>query len=116
METRRYILAIGLSMLVLLTYFRFFAPQPVEQAPPEQQTAARESVEEKAPAPRLRPASIPAVIPVASKGRDIVIETDVLKAVVNTAGGVITKWELKQYREGRKEEVGIIHYGVAAAL
>jgi len=35
METRRYILAIGLSMLVLLTYFRFFAPQPVEQAPPE---------------------------------------------------------------------------------
>ncbi len=107
METRRYVLAIGLSMLVLMTYFRFFAPQPVEQAPPEPQPAARKTVEEKAPAPRLRPAGVPAVIPVATKGRDIVIETDVLKAVVNTAGGVITKWELKQYRDANKEEVGV---------
>jgi len=108
METRRYILAIGLSMLVIMTYFRFFAPQPpVEQAPPEPQTAARETVAEKAPAPKARPAGVPAVIPVATKGRDIVIETDVLKAVVNTAGGVITKWELKQYRDATKEEVGV---------
>ena len=71
METRRYILAIGLSMLVLVTYFHFFAPQPpVEQAPPEQQSAARETVQEKAPAPaKVRPAVVPAVIPVAAKGR-----------------------------------------------
>jgi YidC/Oxa1 family membrane protein insertase len=109
METRRYILAIGLSMLVLLTYFRFFAPQPVEQAPPEApQTAARETTAEKAPAPvKSRPAGVVATIPVAAKGRDIVIETDLFKAVVDTAGGVITKWELKQYREGSKEEVGV---------
>jgi len=109
METRRYILAIGLSMLVLMTYFRFFAP-PIEQAPPEPQTAAREAVEEKTPAPKapqVRPAGVTTVIPVATKGRDIVIETDVLKAVVNTAGGVITKWELKQYRDANKEEVGV---------
>jgi YidC/Oxa1 family membrane protein insertase len=110
METRRYILAIGLSMLVLVTYFRFFAPQPpVEQAPPEQQTVARETVQEKAPAPvKVRPAGVAPAIPVAAKGRDIVIETDVLKAVVNTAGGVITKWELKQYRDAHKEEVGVM--------
>jgi YidC/Oxa1 family membrane protein insertase len=109
METRRYILAIGLSMLVLVTYFRFFAPQPpVEQAPAEPQTAARETVQEKTPAPvKVRPAGITAAIPVATKGRDIVIETDVLRAVVNTAGGVITKWELKQYRDANKEEVGV---------
>lgn len=108
METRRYILAIGLSMLVLMTYFRFFAP-PIEQTPPEPQTAARETVQEKAPAPaKVRPAGVAAVIPVAAKGRDIVIETDVLKAVVNTAGGVITKWELKQYRDANKEEVGVM--------
>ncbi|MEK6745335.1 MAG: membrane protein insertase YidC [Nitrospirota bacterium] len=109
METRRYILAIGLSMLVLMTYFRFFAP-PIEQAPPEPQTATRETVEEKAPAAKakVRPAGVATVIPVATKGRDIVIETDVLKAVVNTAGGVITKWELKQYRDANKEEVGVM--------
>ena len=110
METRRYILAIGLSMLVLLTYFRFFAPQPpVEQAPPEQQTAAKETVQEKAPAPvKMRPAGAAPAIAVAAKGRDIVIETDLLRAVVNTAGGVITKWELKQYRDANKEEVGVM--------
>jgi YidC/Oxa1 family membrane protein insertase len=104
METRRYILAIGLSMLVLMTYFRFFAPQPpVEQAPPpEPQTAARETVQEKAPAPaKVRPAGVAVAIPVATQGREIVIETDVLKAIVNTAGGVITKWELKQYRDAK---------------
>jgi YidC/Oxa1 family membrane protein insertase len=98
-------------MLVLMTYFRFFAPQPpVEQAPPpEPQTAARETVQEKAPAPaKVRPAGVAVAIPVATKGRDIVIETDVLKAVVNTAGGVITKWELKQYRDANKEEVGVM--------
>jgi len=111
METRRYILAIGLSMLVLMTYFRFFAPQPpVEQAPPpEPRTAARETVQEKTPAPaKVRPAGVAVAIPVATQGRDIVIETDVLKAVVNTAGGVITKWELKQYRDANKEEVGVM--------
>jgi YidC/Oxa1 family membrane protein insertase len=90
-----------------MTYFRFFAPQPVEQAPPEPQTAARDTLEEKSPAPKVRPAGVAALIPVAAKGRDIVIETDVLKAVVNTAGGVITKWELKQYRDANKEEVGV---------
>jgi len=105
METRRYILAIGLSMVVLMTYFRFFAPQPpVEQAPPEPQTAARETVQEKAPAPaKARPSGVAPAIPVATVGRDIVIETDLLKAVVNTAGGVITTWELKQYRDANKE-------------
>jgi len=110
METRRYILAIGLSMVVLMTYFRFFAPQPpVEQAPPEPQTAARETVQEKAPAPaKARPSGVAPAIPVATIGRDIVIETDLLKAVVNTAGGVITKWELKQYRDANKEEVGVM--------
>jgi YidC/Oxa1 family membrane protein insertase len=108
METRRYILAIGLSMLVLVVYLRFFGPSPVEQAPPQPQTAQSEAVAEKAPAPKPQPAVVAKSIAVAAKGRDIVIETDVVKAVVNTAGGVITKWELKNYREADKEEVGFM--------
>ncbi|NTW67616.1 MAG: membrane protein insertase YidC, partial [Nitrospirae bacterium] len=109
METRRYILAIGLSMLVLVVYLRFFGPSPVEQAPPQPQTAQSEAVAEKAPAPKPQPAATVAKsIAVAAKGRDIVIDTDVIRAVVNTAGGVITKWELKNYREADKEEVGFM--------
>jgi len=37
-----------------------------------------------------------------------VIETDVLKAVVNTAAGAYHEWELKQYRDANKEEVGVM--------
>ena len=44
----------------------------------------------------------------ADRGRDIVIETDLFKATVNTAGGVITGWELKQYREADKTPVGLM--------
>ena len=108
METRRYILAIGLSMLVLVVYLRFFGPSPVEQAPPQPQAAQSEAAPEKAPAPKPQPAVVAKSIAVAAKGRDIVIETDVVKAVVNTAGGVITKWELKNYLEADKEEVGFM--------
>jgi YidC/Oxa1 family membrane protein insertase len=108
METRRYILAIGLSMLVLVVYLRFFGPSSVEQAPPQPQATPSEAVAEKAPAPKPQPAAVAKSIAVAAKGRDIVIETDVVKAVVNTAGGVITKWELKNYREADKEEVGFM--------
>jgi len=112
MDTRRYILAIGLSMLVLIAYMRFFAPQPPVEQPapqhPQQQTAAAQKAEEKAPAPHPKTVVAAKAIAVASKSRDIIIETDVIKAVVNTAGGVITKWELKDYREADKEEVGFM--------
>ena len=42
-----------------------------------------------------------------SKGRDITVETDLFKAVINTAGGAIKSWELKNYKEASKEDVGI---------
>ena len=40
METRRYIMAIGLSMFVLIVYMQFFAPQPPIEQPPHQPEAA----------------------------------------------------------------------------
>jgi YidC/Oxa1 family membrane protein insertase len=113
METRRYILAIGLSMLVLILYMQFFAPQPpVEQPVKQEQAAPAGKADEKAPAPapsaKPKIAAAARAIAVAAKGRDIVVETDLVRAVVNTAGGVITRWELKNYREADKEEVGFM--------
>lgn len=109
METRRYILAIALSMIVLVLYIHFFGPKPGEQPLPQPPAAQREkeAAPEKAAAPAVRPEAIAARIAEAAAGRDIAIETDLIKAVVNTAGGVITKWELKQYREAEKEQVGV---------
>jgi YidC/Oxa1 family membrane protein insertase len=110
METKRYITAIGLSMLVLVVYLRFFAPQPPhapagQQPAQQEQAVTKEQPKETAPAPASR--TVTKSIAPAAKGRDIVIETDHVRAVVNTAGGVITAWELKDFREADKEDVGI---------
>jgi YidC/Oxa1 family membrane protein insertase len=93
-----------LSLLVFLVYVKFFAPKP-PQKPPITETAKQEVAQQK-PAP-VRPAAVAGKIQTAVGGRDIVIETDLVKALVNTAGGVIKRWELKRYREADKAEVGI---------
>ncbi len=110
MESRRYILAIGLSMIVLLVYIRFFGPKPVVPPPNEQRTQqagepAKAAEQPTAPAPKPAKA-VPAIAP-AKQGREITIDTDLVRASVNTAGGVITKWELKHYREADKTPVGL---------
>ncbi|HTF99928.1 MAG TPA: membrane protein insertase YidC [Nitrospirota bacterium] len=114
METRRFLLAISLSLIIFILYMKFFAPTPPETQPAndatnmaETQKKVAEKRENTIPEPlkSSNPASVK--IEKAVAGKDIVIETDLIKAVVNTAGGVITKWELKQYREANKSEVGI---------
>ena len=107
METRRFILALSLSLLVFLTYMRFFAPKPPEQpvAPPK---AAPQAAAPEKPAPAAqRPEALAEKIRTAVAGRDITVETDLVKVVVNTAGGVIRQYELKKYREADTTEVGI---------
>ena len=109
METRRFILALSLSLIVFLVYVKFFAPKP-PQKPAATEPAKQEAVKPKAeqPAiPAVRPGSAAAKIEEAAKGKDIVVETDLVKAVVNTAGGVITHWELKDYREADKTDYGL---------
>ncbi len=111
METRRFILALSLSLIVFLVYVRFFAPEPsvkgpVPEAPMEEK--AVEKTEKQASQPALTPEAAAARIEQAAKGREIVIETDLVKAVVNTAGGVITGIELKGHREADTKEVGLI--------
>lgn len=105
METRRFILALSLSLLVFLVYMRFFAPKP-PQTPVVPETAKQEAAQEKQ-APKPQPAAVASKIELAAEGKDITVETDLVRATVNTAGGVITKWELKGYREADKTEHGL---------
>jgi YidC/Oxa1 family membrane protein insertase len=110
METRRFILALSLSLLVFLVYVRFFAPPPPKKPAAAEQTKTESQVQTQSQAPRaaaVRPEAVASKIEQAARGRDIVIDTDLVKAVVNTAGGVITGWELKQYREADKTDVGL---------
>jgi YidC/Oxa1 family membrane protein insertase len=111
METRRFIIALSLSIIVFLVYVSFFAPKPPEKpavAPASQETSSPEKEQTAAPAaPMVRPSTAVTKIVPAAKGRDIVVQTDLVKAVVNTAGGVITGIELKHYREADKTPVGL---------
>ncbi len=107
METRRFLLAISLAFLVFWVYARFFAPKQPQQ-PAQPAPAVKEAAPQKE-APQAAPAGIAAAkIRKAAAGRDIVIETDLVKVVLNTAGGVVKQWELKKFREADKEEVGLM--------
>jgi len=107
METRRFILALSLSLLVFVGYMRFFAPKPPEK--PAAPVQAQQEKAQEQPAPTPPPAvGLAAKIEQAAAGRDIIIETDLMKATVNTAGGVITGWELKHYTESDKTPVGLM--------
>jgi YidC/Oxa1 family membrane protein insertase len=109
METKRFILALSLSMIVFLVYVRFFAPKPPEQAPvpPVQQETAQPQTQKPAAAPPRETGQLAAKIKPAVKGKEIVIETDLVRATVNTAGGVLSGLELKHYREADKTPVGL---------
>ncbi len=107
METRNFILALSLSLLVFIVYLGFFAPkQPETPVVPE--AAKQEQTQEKPlPLQKDKTGLVATQIKQASKGKEIFVETSLVKAVVNTAGGVITHWELKQYREADKSQVGL---------
>jgi len=102
-------LALSLSLVVFILYVRFFAPKPSEkQTMPE--PAKQEAVTAKTEQPKttsMHPGAVAGGIEPAAQGKVIVVETDLLKAEVNTAGGVITHWELKHYREADKTEHGL---------
>ena len=99
---RRVFLAILLSFAVLYGYQAFLAPPPVE---PPAQTATGASQGVAAPqssqpaAVSAAPAENAATPLVAdAAARDIVVETDTVRAVFNTRGAVLTSWTLKHYK------------------
>lgn len=105
-QNTRVILAVVLSMAVLLGWSFFFSPERPAPAPEQAQApAAQQSAPGAAPSPSLldeTPLEVPAEAPAAlqaAQGRDITVETPLYKAVVNSAGGVLKSFELKEYRD-----------------
>lgn len=110
METRRFFLALSISLLVFLVYMRFFAPKPPDTPAVIEPATKQEAMPAKTEQQKHQaviPAAVAGSIEQAAKGKDILVETDLIKAEVNTAGGVITHWELKHYREADKTEYGL---------
>jgi len=94
---KRVFLAILLSFVVLAIYQAMFPPvRPVpEQVAPE---AAAAPPVGTVPAPE--PAA-PDVAPLVAdeRAREIVVETDAVRAVFSTAGATLRSWQLKHYQE-----------------
>ena len=100
---KRVFLAILLSFVVLAVYQAMFPPvQPVRPAVDEVATAPVDSAAPPtaaasgtgAPAP-----AAPAALVADASARDIVVETDAVRAVFTTAGATLKSWQLKAYLE-----------------
>jgi YidC/Oxa1 family membrane protein insertase len=98
---RRALLAVAISLAILVLYqevvlrFLYPAPQTSEgEAPP---IALPEEPPEVAPPPL--DVEVPAVESEQVAGRELIIDTDLYRAVVSTAGGRLVSFKLKQYRE-----------------
>lgn len=98
---KRVFIAILLSFVVLAVYQAVFPPPPVAPAAAVQPAAAGTADSAAAPAAAApgSSATTPAPAPLVADAakRDIVVETDAVRAVFSTAGAVLTSWRLKAY-------------------
>lgn len=127
---KRVFLAIFLSFLVLVLYQTYVVPPPPEPTVPGQPAATAsgtmsgqraaapapgpEPVETETPAEAAPPAARPLVADQAA--RDVIVETDAVRAVFSTQGAVLTSWQLKHYREPNGSPVELVPRQVPAGL
>ena len=99
MDNRRVILAVALSIAVLLVWNWFFpSVKPVPQSQQSVQTTqapapAKNVLPVQTAASALAPAS--AFLP--TEGKQVVVETPLYRAVLNTSGGILEHFVLKKY-------------------
>jgi len=125
---KRVLLAVFLSFLVLFVYQAVFAPPP--------RPTGGETPEPTGPAGRPAPAAVPAaaerrevpgapsapVVPVpepllADAGlRDIVVETDRVRAVFSNRGGDLRSWRLKEYLDQAGEPLELVPNDIPSDL
>ncbi|UCD35477.1 MAG: membrane protein insertase YidC [Nitrospiraceae bacterium] len=99
---KRTLTAVVLSLVVLIAWSIFFKPEPVPQKPPAEEKALppvpemTEEQKQAEPSPAL-PEESPAT-PVSLES-DVVVETDLFRAVFSTKGAIIKFWELKKFSD-----------------
>ncbi len=115
---KRTVLAVALSLVVILAYQFFLLPkQPVRTPQPIPKTLPK-APRVTAPAPATpAPAAAPGVTSTqqterfarqeATSARDIIIDSDLFRVVIDTRGGVAKSWQLKAYRDGQGQPVEI---------
>lgn len=131
---KRVLLAVSLSFLVLVIYQGLFAPPRPEPAGPSPAaptpaasptpgggaSAAASAVSTPAVAP---PADSPQEVEAApttpvvgdTEPREVVVETDAVRAVFSNRGAELTSWKLKDYHTESRELVDLVPAGLPEA-
>jgi YidC/Oxa1 family membrane protein insertase len=123
---RRALIAVVISVLILVLYQevvlkRWYpsapAPRPTEVAapPPAAPESAQPPVEASAPAP---PPVVPAAAPV-EPGADVVVDTELYRAIFTTSGARLKSFELKRFRttvDPNSPPLQMVQYPVANQL
>ena len=119
---KRVLLAVFLSFLVLFIYQSLVGPSPERNqtidplSPAADDQVAQQPIGRAATTPATPPAPIEEVAQLSAAetlvadeiARDIIVETDFVRAVFSNEGAVLTSWRLKGYRDGQKEPLELI--------
>ncbi len=110
---RRVLLAISLSFLVLFVYQTYFVPPPPPPADPAAVAPASAPVSPGTPAAPASaaaapPPSAPAVVAGEAAERDIVVETENVRAVFTNRGARLRHWVLKHYKNDAGELLDLV--------
>jgi YidC/Oxa1 family membrane protein insertase len=99
---KRTIIAVVLSLIVLVGWSLLMQKEAVPPTTPqhEQRAVARPEQPPALPSEKPSAAPRPEPVPVADvRGADVVVETDLYRAVFSTQGGIVKYWELKKYKD-----------------
>src|SRR5829696_6498815 len=111
---KRVFLAIVLSFLILAVYQTYIVPPPAPVAPaPSPVAMATPQAGQPAVAPPGAPEAgattpLPATVVGDTSARDIVVETDMVRAVFSTQGATLKSWRLKKYSDARGEPLELV--------
>jgi len=116
---KRLVIFLALSVAIV-SLFTWFSPAPKPSAPASPTTAAPTAAGASPSSSAATPASsgsasvaAPApsgAAPPAQANETVTIDTPLYRAVLTTAGGVLTRWELKQYTETVKNADPVVLY------
>ena len=125
---RRFFIAILLSIVVLYGYQALFVPAPPARGTPQKPS---ETAQPAPPATRVpeapRAVTAPDVAPLPEQAvqkpilsesteREIVVDTETVRAVLTNRGGRLLHWRLRDYRDGGGNEVDLVPSNVPPNL
>ncbi len=119
---KRVFLAIFLCFIVVWVWQAYIAPKPspptIATTTPPNGPAVAGAPTPGAPDPGAAPAAAdpPTAAPLVADAaaRDIVVETDSIRAVISTAGAALKSWKLKKYQDDQRQPLELVPQDIPA--